>query len=330
MSPLPLFRDLAGTPLSTFIGIIPERLTALLILVLLSPVLLILSLCLLLTQGRPLLYAGTRIGLNGKPFTIYKFRTMKVDAEQQLHAVVCTGVDLLTPLGRFMRSCRIDELPQFWNVANGTMAWFGPRPMRHSVYMQNLKTIKNYHKRLWFKPGIFGPTQVVLPHGASKRIRFLFYCISFLGPRPWTFGRKIGLVAATTLSLFLKSLSQLKAVVQTLLRSGSLNDRRCGHRRKPCYETVLLSGDSSWRIIEADEFTLTLAGGGEPPSAGTLVITIPHRRGLTCRRAGCVLEPLKTVSRRPHCNERTVMRYTAASDNASFFIERYLLGKTIL
>lgn len=142
--------------------------------ILAMPIIFLISAILLAAQGRPLFYKGLRLGKFGKEFYIYKFRTMILDAETKLHGqVVGYKSDLKTPVGKFLRASRLDELPQLWNLAKGDMAFFGPRPMRESVYA-TMGNTPHYKERLNFVPGLFGPTQVLLPHSAPKTIRFRF------------------------------------------------------------------------------------------------------------------------------------------------------------
>lgn len=97
----------------------------------------------------------------GRPFTMYKFRTMRNDAEVAGAQFAQAGDPRVTKIGRFLRRTRIDELPQLWNVLKGDMSMVGPRPERPE-FMENLSgQIPNYVNRLGLKPGITGMAQVV-------------------------------------------------------------------------------------------------------------------------------------------------------------------------
>jgi len=134
---------------------------SLLALILLSPLLLLTVLLIKLTSRGPIFYTQTRVGLNGKDFDIYKFRTMKVDAEKGTGPVwAAKNDDRLVPAGRFIRKAHIDEIPQFVNVIKGEMSIIGPRPERPVFVEQFKKTIPDYSKRLHVKPGITGLAQV--------------------------------------------------------------------------------------------------------------------------------------------------------------------------
>lgn len=130
-------------------------------LVLTAPLMLVTVVLVKVTSPGPIFYSQIRVGKDGKTFRMYKFRTMRVDAEQQTGPVWAQKNDhRLTLVGGIMRKMRIDELPQFVNVLNGEMSLIGPRPER-PCFVEKLKTqIPNYEKRLSVKPGITGLAQV--------------------------------------------------------------------------------------------------------------------------------------------------------------------------
>ena len=103
-----------------------DTLFAAVLLFLLSPLMAIVVIVVRLAQGRPVLFLQTRPGLRGKPFRLYKFRTM--DSESRLLPSQ-TEADRVTPVGRFLRKLSLDELPQLWNVVKGDMSMVGPRPL---------------------------------------------------------------------------------------------------------------------------------------------------------------------------------------------------------
>jgi lipopolysaccharide/colanic/teichoic acid biosynthesis glycosyltransferase len=143
------------------------------------PVLLLIAIAIKLTSRGPVLYTQERVGLDrrvpgvtpgnhrrvrdlgGKPFTIYKFRTMRVDAEAQSGAVWATQNDpRVTPVGRFLRQYRLDEIPQLLNVMRGEMNIVGPRPERPTIFAELREHIKEYPLRQRAKPGITGLAQI--------------------------------------------------------------------------------------------------------------------------------------------------------------------------
>ena len=125
--------------------------------VLLSPILIIVAIIIKLGSKGPVLYKQLRVGLNGKPFYIYKFRTMQVNADKK--GLLITGADdpRLTRVGSFLRKIKIDEIPQLFNVLKGEMSIVGPRP----EVLEYVKLYTNEQKRvLTVKPGMTDPATV--------------------------------------------------------------------------------------------------------------------------------------------------------------------------
>ena len=152
---------------------------AIVALVVLSPLMLLIAVVVKLTSRGSALYTQTRVGLDrrqpgvgddnhrraldlgGKPFTIYKFRTMHLDAERKTGAVWASkGDSRITPVGRFLRQYRLDELPQLFNVLKGEMNIVGPRPERPTIFAELTQNIAEYPLRQRAKPGITGLAQI--------------------------------------------------------------------------------------------------------------------------------------------------------------------------
>jgi len=133
---------------------------SILVLTLLSPVYLITALIVVTTSKGPAFYSHYRIGLNGKPFRIYKFRSMTNDAESKGPQLSSKNDSRITPFGRFMRKTRLDEIPQFYNVLTGTMSIVGPRPERKYFIDQIVQTAPHYRLLHKVRPGITGWGQV--------------------------------------------------------------------------------------------------------------------------------------------------------------------------
>ena len=110
-------------------------------LVIFSPLLLICAIAIRMEDGLPVIYSQERIGLHGKPFMIYKFRSMRMDAEEQgePQLLEVAGDARLTKVGAFLRAHHLDELPQLWNVLKGDMAFVGPRPER-KFYIDKIRS----------------------------------------------------------------------------------------------------------------------------------------------------------------------------------------------
>jgi lipopolysaccharide/colanic/teichoic acid biosynthesis glycosyltransferase len=161
-------------------------LVALVLLVLTAPIWVAVAAVIRLTSRGPVLYKQTRVGLDsrrsgirpldprrkqdigGKPFVIYKFRTMKVDAEQGTGAIWASADDpRITRVGRWLRQYRLDELPQLINVLRGDMSLVGPRPERPTIVTELRKEIPHYQQRHRTLPGITGHAQVNLEYDSS-------------------------------------------------------------------------------------------------------------------------------------------------------------------
>ena len=132
---------------------------AMLGLVLALPIALALSVLIRTTRG-PVILRQTRLGENGRPFTMYKFRTMRYDAEDGLAVWAIHGDARITSLGRFMRRFRLDEIPQLWNVLRGEMSIVGPRPERPEFMAELQEGVPFWDRRTLIKPGITGWAQI--------------------------------------------------------------------------------------------------------------------------------------------------------------------------
>lgn len=132
-----------------------DILGALVGLIILSPVMLVVAVVVYVSMGPPVLFRQERAGLNGRPFTLYKFRTM-LDLRDK-HGNLLPDEKRLTPVGRFLRNWSLDELPQFWNVLKGDMSLVGPR----ALLMEYLPFYTEREKlRHSVKPGITGWAQI--------------------------------------------------------------------------------------------------------------------------------------------------------------------------
>jgi lipopolysaccharide/colanic/teichoic acid biosynthesis glycosyltransferase len=166
------------------------------LLVLLAPVLLLVAVAVKLTSKGPVIFSQTRVGLNlrspgkdrretdsgppdgtddrrqpgsdrrreqtyGRHFTLYKFRTMRTDAEKNGAQFATANDKRVTPIGKFLRKTRLDELPQLWNVLKGEMSLVGPRPERPEFMQELSSKIPSYLDRLGLQPGLTGVAQIL-------------------------------------------------------------------------------------------------------------------------------------------------------------------------
>lgn len=120
----------------------------------------VVAICIRAESEGPAIYKQERLGLGGKPYTMYKFRSMRVDAEKNGPKWATVNDDRCTKVGKFIRRCHIDEIPQLLNVFKGDMSMVGPRPERAYFYDEFEKDIPNFRQRLKIKPGLTGLSQV--------------------------------------------------------------------------------------------------------------------------------------------------------------------------
>ena len=116
----------------------------------------------------PVFYFQERAGLDGEPFNIVKFRSMRLDAEKFGAQMASKDDPRITKIGNFIRRYRIDELPQIYNVMRGDMGFVGPRPERPQFVQQLIKTIPYYNERHNVKPGLTGWAQLKYPYGSTE------------------------------------------------------------------------------------------------------------------------------------------------------------------
>lgn len=148
---------------------------AIVLLTLTAPLFILAAISIKLSSKGPILFKQQRIGRSGKSFIMYKFRSMIENAEHLGGAQLAVENDTrITPFGRFMRSTRIDELPQLFNIILGNMSFVGPRPERKEFIREFIKNISAYRERFRVKPGITGLAQIRGGYHTNARIKLKY------------------------------------------------------------------------------------------------------------------------------------------------------------
>lgn len=169
------------------VKIVFDRTFSVLLLVAAAPFIALSALLVKLTSRGPAFYSQVRLGLNGKPFLIYKIRTMTHNCESRSGPQWSTAGDArITFAGRILRATHLDELPQLWNVLRGDMSLVGPRPERPEFVPNLEKAIAHYRDRLDVRPGVTGLAQVQLPpdsdiNSVRRKLAYDLYYIRHMG-----------------------------------------------------------------------------------------------------------------------------------------------------
>lgn len=167
--------------------IIFDKLLSLLGLVLTAPLFLIIAIAIKMDSKGPVIYRQQRVGKDGQAFNLYKFRSMREDAEANGAVWARPDDPRVTRVGYLIRRLRVDEIPQFWNVLKGDMSLVGPRPERPEFVKDLLRDIPYFSLRHVVAPGITGWAQVNYPYGASRqdaieKLQYDIYYIKNLSP----------------------------------------------------------------------------------------------------------------------------------------------------
>jgi lipopolysaccharide/colanic/teichoic acid biosynthesis glycosyltransferase len=144
-----------------------HRLVALLAAILCAPLALVTAVLIKLDSSGPVFYKQERVGKGGRTFTLFKFRSMRTDAEASGPVWASKTDTRTTRVGRIIRKIRVDEVPQFWNILRGEMNFVGPRPERPHFVSQLAREIPYYQQRHLIAPGLTGWAQIKYPYGAS-------------------------------------------------------------------------------------------------------------------------------------------------------------------
>ncbi|MBS1747475.1 MAG: sugar transferase [Bacteroidetes bacterium] len=172
-------------------------------LIVLSPLMLLIAVFTRLSSKGSIIFKQQRIGYKGKAFTIYKFRSMFVDAEKNGPALSSKYDMRVTKWGRIMRKWRLDELPQLWNILKGEMSFVGPRPERNFYIRLIAKQSDNFHLLLNVKPGLtsWGMVQYGYASSVDDMIHRMQYDLEYVGNKSLLFDMKILLYSLKTIFL---------------------------------------------------------------------------------------------------------------------------------
>ncbi|MBZ0155179.1 MAG: sugar transferase [Alphaproteobacteria bacterium] len=317
---------------------------ALLFLVFSLPLFVLIATAIKLTDRGPVFYRGIRLGLNKKPFVMYKFRTLVPDAERLIGAeLLSPGLQLETRIGKLLRETRLDELPQLFNVLKGDMDFVGPRPERPIIYDRIGSRIRNYDVRFTVNPGLVGYSQLFTPHSTPKEIRtmidnrfirykqnlmvdFLIIVYTML-----VIGRK----AFTKTALFIGKLVRMKVLKQ-------YEEKRTFERVRLNNARVLISPDSNGEqtLCEAELVDINeeafLIRTGSLLNARELFFTLqaeyrPGRRNgrkdIKRKIAHCAGQVYKEI--KEGASYLYVIKYKPASPLNFYVLHQYFLDKSI-
>lgn len=189
-------------------------------LIILSPLFLIASAAIKLFDKGPVFYKQVRLTKDGKEFRILKFRSMRVDAEKDGVARLSTGTndDRITPVGRIIRACRLDELPQLLNVLHGEMSIVGPRPERPEIAAQYEEEMPEFRLRLQVKAGITGYAQVYGKYNTTPYDKLQMDLMYISHP---SIAQDLGILFATVKVLFMPESTEGIEEGSTTAMSGS-------------------------------------------------------------------------------------------------------------
>ncbi len=192
-------------------------------LIVLSPIFLITAIAIKATDKGPVFYKQERLTKNGKRFMIHKFRSMRVDAEKDGVARLSSGEndDRITPVGRFIRKCRIDELPQLIDILSGNLSVVGPRPERPEIAEEYMKEIPEFQLRLQAKAGLTGYAQVYGKYNTTPYDKLQMDLMYIAHP---SFAEDIRICFATFKILFTSESTEGVAAGQTTAIDSGLAD----------------------------------------------------------------------------------------------------------
>lgn len=283
------------------------------------PVMALISLALLVTQGPGILHFGERLGRNRQPFYMIKFRTLDSAAAQTLtrDRVLPKGSGIETPLGKFLRASRLDELPQLFNIILGDMNICGPRPVRPALAKIEAAASPLYDVRFRVKPGLVGHTQAFMSHGASKRMRAkynYFLCIS-----PVVYRRELALFLCVGLAVLKRTLAEIwlrlrpwKEYHANASEARRARNWQLGLRMGISSRETVVRAFSHERVVLSERIRQPL------PDSVDLLIRV---RNAGVRKAAIRLAEIGPV------NDGYAYSYTPSNAAATYLLDRYPLAE---
>jgi len=317
-----------------------QRSIALALLVLSAPLFLLISLAVWTSDGSPIFYRGVRLGRKREPFTMLKFRTLRVDANRVIGSQLLNHThDLAIRGGRFLRDTRLDELPQIWNVLRGDMSFIGPRPERLEVYRARCRNIPNYEQRFQERPGLIGIAQLCTPHGTDKRYRTLIDNAAIRRRKSQT--SALGIVVYTiTVVLgraFLRSAQHLYwDLFQKRLLGRYCEERKLRRVSPPAAVAWFLPQCAEFplhaRVLDMNEHAMLIACDGELGETRALEVRLDlplaRRDG---RRRICNARCQAHVTQLRHCRglAAVVLEYRPSTPRSHYMIHQYFLRASL-
>lgn len=188
--------NLLQNPINTILKTVFDYAVSVFCLILMTPLIVVLIIAIKISEDGPVLYSQKRVGRSGKLFSIYKFRSMHSGTEAGIPLISDKWDKRLTPLGRFMRKYKFDEIPNFINVLKGEMSIVGPRPEQQHFVNQIVQKAPQYKQLHELKPGITSWGQVKYGYASNvdQMIERLEYDLYYLKNRSFWFDLKIALL----------------------------------------------------------------------------------------------------------------------------------------
>ena len=320
-----------------------ERLGAAGFLLISLPLFILIPVIIKLQDGGPVFYISRRMGKDKQLFNMYKFRSLAPEAEQKVGAELLNhSHNLETPVGRFLRDTRLDEIPQLLNVILGQMQFFGPRPERPMLYAEKCAHLPGYDRRFVVKPGLFGYSQIFTPHSTPKRIRAL------IDNRYIKKSKGIGFVVLWTpvvmCYLLLRMVRKAFKVIRTRLllkfRSSRTKERRVLERIRNRSHTMEIDEadrntvSSHLRLIDFNDEYMSLYTKEQLPDAPihfrlTIKSDIWFSRRVNCKTVR-IVGSILNYQQKGSDPYRHVISYAAYSPLNRYLIDKYILKKSII